>query len=540
MFGHGVEFFPETEPPQIFINVEASPGTRLERTDEVLQEIEGLIADLPDIKTLAVGVGAGSQSDFGGSARGDASKGRITLDLVDREERTQSSFLTMEQIRERTVGIPGGVIDVARPDEGPATGDPVSIEISGEDFTTLGGIAERVRAIIEDIPGLVSLDDDFDPASPEIVARVDRAQAAKLGLTTYDIASTVRTAVNGTEASTFRRTGNDEVDIMVSLGTGRDTDLSELGRITVVNEDGVQIPLSAVATLERSHALTLIRHKDQDRVVTVSGKVTDTRQAQPVREEAARRLAAETDLVPNGYSIHFGGQSDDEKEAADFLVKAFAYAVLIVLALMVGKFDSVAIPLIIMTSVLMSMIGVLLGLLVTGLPFGIIMTGLGVISLAGVVVNNAIVLLDYAEQLRAEGLPRREVVTLTGERRLRPVLLTAVTTILGLIPLGTGFEFDFHSLRFATGGESSQWWQGMAVAVIFGLAFATFLTLILVPVLYDMLLQFREHRLARRGDGSTSGDKPSIGESDRSPGRGGNDEEIDTAAAYIPPDPLEV
>ncbi|MBZ0112945.1 MAG: efflux RND transporter permease subunit [Thermoanaerobaculia bacterium] len=540
MFGHGVEFFPETEPPQIFVNVEAPPGTRLERTDEVLREIENLIADLPDIKTLAVGVGAGSQSDFGGSARGDASKGRLTLDLVDREERSQSSFLTMEQIRQRTAGIPGVVIDVARPDEGPATGDPVSIEISGEDFTTLGEIAERVRAIIEDIPGLVSLDDDFDPASPEVVARVDRAQAAKLGLTTHDIASTVRTAVNGTEASTFRRTGDDEVDIMVSLGKGKGTDLSELGRITVVNEDGVQIPLSAVATLERSHAVTLIRHKDQDRVVTVSGKVTDTRQAQPVREEAARRLAAETDLVPSGYSIHFGGQSDDEKEAADFLIKAFAYAVLIVLALMVGKFDSVAIPLIIITSVLMSMIGVLLGLLVTGLPFGIIMTGLGVISLAGVVVNNAIVLLDYAEQLRVQGLPRREVVELTGERRLRPVLLTAVTTILGLIPLGTGFEFDFHSLRFATGGESSQWWQGMAVAVIFGLAFATFLTLILVPVLYDLLLQFKEHRAARRGNGAAAGGRGTAGES--STGRRGasDDEEVDTAAAYIPPDPLEV
>ena len=535
-FGHGVEFFPETEPPQIFVNLEMPPGTRLERTNEVVGEVEDRLAGLPDVKTLAVGVGAGSQSDFGGTSRGDASKARITLDLIDREFREQSSFDTMDQIRGLTRGIPGVVVDVARPDEGPATGAPLSIEVSGEDFKTLGAIAEQIRGVIDDIEGLVSLDDDFDPASPEVIVRVDRAQAAKLGLTTRDIASTVRTAVNGTEASTFRRTGDDEVDIMVRLGQRGTTDLSELSRITVVNEDGVQIPLSAVATLERDHSLTLIRHKDQDRVVTVSGKVTETRLAQPVRLEAARRLNAIPDLIPSGYAIHFGGQSDDEKEASAFLVKAFAYAVLIVLTLMVGKFDSVAIPMIIITSVMMSMIGVLLGLLVTGLPFGIIMTGLGVISLAGVVVNNAIVLLDYAEQLRAQGLPRREVVELTGERRLRPVLLTAITTILGLIPMGTGFEFDFHSLRFATGGESSQWWQGMAVAVIFGLAFATFLTLILVPVLYDLLLEFKEKRAKKR-----AGRGGATGEAEDRPeelGLRGSVEETDTAAAYLPPDPL--
>ncbi len=537
LYGHGVEFFPETEPPQIFVNVELPSGTRIERTDGVIREIESRLTGLPDVKTMAASVGAGSQSDFGGTSRGDASKARITLDLLDREERSQSSFLTMDQIRDLTADLPGVVVDVARPDEGPATGDPLSIEVTGEDFSVLGQIAERIRGIVDGIPGLVSLDDDFDPASPEIVARIDRAQAAKLGLTTRDIASTVRTAINGTEASTFRRTGDDEIDIMVRLGHGGETDLSELSRVTLVNEDGIQIPLSSVASFERATALTAIRHKDQDRVVTVSGKVTDTRLAQPVREEARARLEAVPDLLPEGYSIYFGGQSDDEKEAADFLSKAFLWAILIVMALMVGKFDSVAIPVIIITSVVMSMIGVLLGLLVTGLPFGIVMTGLGVISLAGVVVNNAIVLLDYAEQLRAQGLPRRTVVELTGERRLRPVLLTAVTTILGLIPLGTGFEFDFHSLRFASGGESSQWWQGMAVAVIFGLAFATFLTLILVPVLYDLLLEFKERWASRRGRGPQ---EPSSGPLSPLDDRLSDEEadDIDTAAAYVPPDPL--
>jgi multidrug efflux pump subunit AcrB len=234
-----------------------------------------------------------------------------------------------------------------------------------------------------------------------------------------------------------------------------------------------------------------------------------------VRAEAARRLEAVPDLLPAGYRMSFSGQSEDEAEAQAFLSKAFLYAVLIVLAMMVAKFDSLAIPMIIITSVLMSMVGVLLGLLVTGLPFGIIMTGLGVISLAGIVVNNAIVLLDYGEQLRVAGVPRGELVMQTGLRRMRPVLLTAVTTMLGLIPLATGVEFDFHTLVFSTGGESSQWWRGMAVAVIFGLGFATFLTLVLVPVLYDLLLDLRERAARwrqRRGGGPAGGGEDEFAE----------------------------
>jgi multidrug efflux pump subunit AcrB len=281
----------------------------------------------------------------------------------------------------------------------------------------------------------------------------------------------------------------------------------------VVSEDGDQGPLSAVAAVRTETALTSINHKDQKRVVTITGDVTSPELAEPVRQQAQERIAALDTLLPPGYTVGYSGQSEDEEEAKAFLSKAFLYAVLVVLALLVAKFDSLAVRLIIITSVVMSMVGVLLGLMVTGLPFGIIMTGLGVISLAGIVVNNAIVLLDYGEQLRVRGeLSRRELLIVTGTRRLRPVLLTAVTTILGLIPLATGFEFDFHALTFVTGGESSQWWRGMAVAVIFGLAFATFLTLILVPVLYDLLLDLRERRARRRGEGGGAAGEEAVGE----------------------------
>ncbi|MCP4660317.1 MAG: efflux RND transporter permease subunit [bacterium] len=499
VFNTGMEFLPTMEPNQILVDVDLAPGARLEKTDRVVREFERRLRDLTDLRVMASGTGGGSRNEgYGGTGGdgGDPNLGRLSLDLVDRELRERNGFITLAEVRELTQGLPGVTLDVDQPEHGPPVGDPLSIEIRGEDFVTLGAIAARIRREVAGIPGLVSLDDDFDLDRPEVVVSVDRTEAARLGLTTTKIASTIRTAITGTDASTYRH-GDEDIDITVRLAEQARRSIADLRRLVVVNEAGDQIPLDAVATVERSASLTSIRHQDRQRMVTVSGKVITPKMAEPVRREAARLLAAVPDLLPSGYSIGFAGQSEEEEEAKEFLSGAFLYAIVIVLALMVGKFDSLAIPLIILTSVAMSMIGVLLGLLATGMPFGIIMTGVGVISLAGIVVNNAIVLLDYGEKLRARGLERREVVIRTGLRRLRPVLLTAITTILGLLPLTIGVEFDFRSFVFSTGSESSQYWRSMGIAVIFGLAFATFLTLVLVPVLYDALLGFRERHKRR-------------------------------------------
>ncbi|MCH9650532.1 MAG: efflux RND transporter permease subunit [Deltaproteobacteria bacterium] len=505
----GIEFFPQTEPNRIFVNVETPAGTRLEKTNSVIRRFEEALAGLADVEVTAASSGAGSQNDeLGlGSQGGDPTRGRITFDLKDIHQRSQSSYRTLERARALATSGPGVTIDVDRPQEGPPVGDPLSLEVSGDDFATLGEIAARIRGLIDGIPGLVSLDDDFDLARPEVRVLINRTEAARLGLTTAKIARTVRTAVNGTKASLYRY-GEDDADIVVRLREEARSSPASLGQLTIVNESGDQIPLSSVAQLERSSALTSITHKNQKRVVTVSGKVTTPQMAEPVRQEARRRIEAIPDLLPVGYQLNFAGQSEDEAETTAFLLSAFLFGVLIVLCLMVAKFDSVVLPGIILTAVLMSMIGVLLGLVVTGMPFGIIMTGLGVISLAGIVVNNAIVLLDYGEQQWRLGVPRRDLVVATGLRRLRPVLLTAVTTILGLVPLSTGIEFDFRSFAFATGGESSQWWQSMGVAVIFGLSFATFLTLVLVPVLYDFVLQWRERKSTAREPKPQGSDAP--------------------------------
>ena len=503
-FNPGVEFLPEEAPKMILVDIDLPGGSRIEKTNRAMLEVEAALADLPDLKVMAVSVGEGSRADgFGGI--GGPNVGRLSLDLVPREERVQSSFVTKEEVRRRMRAFSGLTFDVFQPDDGPKVGDPLAIELTGDDFATLGAIAAKVKPVIEDTPHLVSLDDDFDLARPEVLVKVDRVAAARHGLTVADIAITLRTAVHGAEASTYRF-GDDEIDVMVRAQEASRQSIADLGRLIVVSPQGEQIPLSSLATLERSSALSAIFHKNRQRMVTVSGKVSEPKMADPVRQETRRRLEAVPDLVPDGYQISFAGQEEEEEESKQFLANAFLYAVIIVLTLMVGKFDSMAIPLIIITSVVMSMVGVLMGLLVTGMPFSIIMTGVGIISLAGIVVNNAIVLLDYGEQLVARGLERRQAVVLAGTRRLRPVVLTAITTILGLLPLTTGMGFDFRTFTVSTGNESSQYWGPMGVAVIFGLTFATFLTLVLVPVLYDGLLGFRQ-RWGQGGDRSLE-DRP--------------------------------
>ena len=321
VFNHGVEFFPESEPRQIWASVETPPGTRLERTDAIVRELEQRLRTLPDIRVLAAASGAGASGDeFSGgrSEGGDPTAGRVTLDLLDLEERSQSSELTLQQARERVRGIPGATINVDRPQDGPPVGDPLSIEIAGADFGRLGAISERIERLIADVPGLATLDSDFDLAKPEVVVRVDREQAARLGLTTAKIASTLRTAVHGTEASQFRD-GEDEWDIRVRFAPEARASIADLARLVVVNEQGQQIPLATVATVESGAALQSIQHKDRRRVVTISGKVTSPDLAQPVRDEARRRIEAESGLLPAGYVVRFAGQSQDEEEAKAFL-----------------------------------------------------------------------------------------------------------------------------------------------------------------------------------------------------------------------------
>ena len=379
-------------------------------------------------------------------------------------------------------------------EDGPPTGSPVNLEITGPDMDELGRIAAEIRERIKEVPGLVDLKDDFVAEKPEIRVDVDKEKAALLGLDTYQIAWTVRAAMGGAKVGTYRE-GKDEYDIVAKLPEKDRNSVESVKRITVSGSDGQAIPLTSLANVHIAGGYGTINRIDQKRVVTVEADLAPGYIAGDVLGQINAIL---TDYqLPRGYTYSFTGEQEEQQKAMDFLSQAFVSCMFIIFFVLVAQFNSVLTPFIILTSVILSLIGVFLGLLVTGMPFGVIMTGVGVISLAGVVVNNAIVLIDYFEQLKARGRTVYEALMEAGRTRFRPVILTAITTILGLLPMALGVSFDFHKFAFDTGGESSQWWGSMAVAVIFGLAVATLLTLVVVPVLCS-IKESLDERKARK------------------------------------------
>jgi multidrug efflux pump subunit AcrB len=323
--------------------------------------------------------------------------------------------------------------------------------------------------------------------------RIDKEKAALLGLDTYTIAYTVKAAINGVKVGVFRE-GKEEYDILARLPEKDRRTVENLKRITVSGPKGEPIPLTSVAEVSLTTGVGAIQRLDQKRMVTVSANVSG-RLANDVIRDIKSRLAGFP--WPRGYSIKFTGEQREQEKARDFLSKAFAGAIAIIFMVLLVEFNSVATVFIIMTSVILSLIGVFLGLLVCGLPFGIIMTSIGVISLAGVVANNAIVLIDYYNRLLEKGLEQGQALVKASLTRMRPVTLGAITTVVGLIPTAIGVSFDFRKMAWDIGGESSQWWGPMAVAVIFGGIVATLLTLVVVPVLCSLDFSLRERFRAK-------------------------------------------
>jgi multidrug efflux pump len=483
MFGKGTEFFPETEPRRAYVNIKAPEGTNLDTSDRLVAQVEEIVSEYKDIRYVISNIGAVGGDPFSQGGTGTHIN-RVVLDFKDFHDRARPSSEIIKEVRRRTLEtIKGAEVQVEKEEEGPPTGPPINIEVSGEDILMLGELAAKVRKEIRDIPGLVDLKDNFVRGKPEIRVRIDKEKAALMGLDTYTIAYTVKAAINGVKAGVYRE-GKDEYDIIARLPERDRRSIESLKRITVSGPRGEPIPLTSLAEISLGSGIGAIMRLDQKRVVTISGDVSG-RLANDVIRDIDARLKKNISW-PRGYVYRFSGEQEEQAKAQAFLSKAFFACIAIILLILLTQFNSFITPLIILTSVVLSLIGVFIGLLVTGTAFGIIMTGIGVISLAGVVVNNAIVLIDYYNQLLAKGLKSFDALIRAGSVRFRPVMLTAITTILGLLPMATGVSFDFRKMAMDIGGESSQWWGPMAVAVIFGLGFATLLTLIVVPVLCSL------------------------------------------------------
>jgi len=358
----------------------------------------------------------------------------------------------------------------------------------------LGRIAQQIRDVLEKIPFVQDIRDDYVAGSPTVRVNIDRQKAAMLGLSTDIIGFALKVAFNGIKVSTFRE-GDEDYDITVQLSEWDRKKTDILRELLIPIGEGL-IPLSTIAKFEIIGGLGQINHINHERVVTVKANVDERQVPGPVVRAQAEKILADFSLPP-GYKIRFTGELEFQQEAEAFLSKAFAASLFLIVLILVTQFNSVSQPVIIMTSVILSLGGVFLGLSTLTLPFGIIMTGVGVISLGGVVVNNAIVLIDYTNRLHQRGMHFREAIIAAGCTRLRPVLLTAVTTILGLLPMVTGIAYNFHEMKISWVSESSQWWSSMASAVIFGLALATVFTLIVVPTLFSLV--YTTSRAAERG-----------------------------------------
>lgn len=497
----GVEFFPTTDPNLIQITAEAPIGTTIERSNEVSEEVfgrvQGVLESAPataaNTKDVATSVGVGGDVLFGGGAA-SSERSSVTLNMVDYDQRAEPSSETLRRIRGSLAGLPGIDLQVEQDQNGPPTGAAVTLEVTGKEFDEIQAIANRLKEQLQDaadagrVSGIVDIRDNLNAGRPEYRVEIDRERAAAFGLSTQQVALAVRGAVNGVEASQWRD-GKDEYDITVRLREEDRESLRQIESLTIF-KDGLQIPLVSVAQIEPASGLGSVTRLDQQRVVTVLGDAAPGANANAVLGQVQAELAPVIADLPAGYTVAYTGANEEQNESFSFLTTALLMGLALITIILIAQFNSVKNPLIIMVAVGLSLIGVMLGLILTRTPFGL-MTFIGLISLAGIVVNNAIVLVDFIEQLRARGEDKQEAIIDGGSTRLRPVLLTAFTTVIGLIPLTFGINIDFVGLMvdldpaFSIGSENTQFWGPMGTAIISGLTFATFLTLVIVPVMYS-------------------------------------------------------
>lgn len=515
-----VIFFPSGDPKYINVLVELPLGTDIKATDSAIRVVEDKMFELVEsdkqiVKSVLTNVGKGAVSENEGfSGRGGGpNRAMITVSFVNFEDRGgRSSADVLKRLGDSLIGrYPGMLVSVEKQNEGPPVGKPINIEVSGRDFDKLLSNTDTLTTLVEasGIQGIEGLQIDLDPGKPELSVTIDRERARRFGLSTGQVASTIRTALFGSEVSSFK-VGEDDYPIQLRMKDEYRYNLATLLNQSITFRDQasgriVKVPISSVADVQLTSTYGAINRINRERVITIYSNVLEGYNPTEINNKI--RSVLERYDLPVGYRYSFTGEQQEQAESMGFLLNALLIAVAIILLILVGQFNSLVKPVIIMVTVLLSTIGVFGGLATFNMEFVVIMTGIGIVSLAGVVVNNGIVLIDYINLLRNkrklelglsinDDLPREEslkMIVEAGRTRLRPVLLTAITTILGLFPLAIGINIDFLSLfenfdpKIYFGGDNAMFWSPMSWTVIFGLSFATFLTLVLVPAMYHAL-----------------------------------------------------
>jgi len=521
-----IEFFPNNTPNQIIVYIEYPQGTDIEKTNTITKDIEKRVAEvlnapeqldngynfLVEASVSQVGEGAGNPQTDGGSSAEMPHRGKITASMREfKYRRGMDTEVLRKKVQETLKGVyPGVAISVEKDENGPPAGYPINIELEGPDYDALIVAAEKMRNYIntKNIPGIAELKIDVNKGKPAMLIRVDREKAGILGVAVGQVGMQLRRSLFGEKAGVYKEDGED-YDINVRFKEDLRYNKSALFNQNIIFRDQAtgrikEIPVSAVTTQKNTAAFSAIKHRDSKRVVTVySGLEPGFTDAQAIVNEIQAQMQNYQD-IPEDIRIDYTGQIEEQNKQMAFLMGAFFSGLGLIMLLLIFQFGGISKPLIIMIAIFLSFIGVFYGLIITGWSFVIMMTMVGIISLAGIVVNNGVVLLDYTQLLIdrfkvKHGIEDHQllsqpdvksVIIKAGKARLRPVVLTAITTVLGLIPLAIGLNIDFFSLftsldpKIYIGGDNVIFWGPLAWTVIFGLIVATFLTLIIVPVLF--------------------------------------------------------
>lgn len=535
-----IEFFPDNIPNQIIVYLEYPQGTAIEKTNQITREIEdkvySIINDakfiddgrnfLVEASVSQVGEGAGNPQTDGGSSAEMPHRGKITASMREYKfRRGENTEVLRKRVQEALTGVyPGLAISVEKDVAGPPQGYPINIEIEGPDYDELIETAEKMRNFINgrNIAGIEELKIDVNKGKPSMEVTVDRQKAGELGVAVGQVGSQLRRSLFGEKAGIYKKDGED-YDINVRFNEELRYNTSALFNQNITFRDQSsgkikEVPLSAVSVQKNTSAFSAIKHKDTKRVVTVySGLQPGFTDAGAIVAEIQSEMEGFREL-PDGVRIDFTGQIEEQNKQMAFLVGAFFSGLGLIMLILIFQFGGISKPAIIMIAIFLSFIGVFGGLIITGWPFVIMMTMMGIIALAGIVVNNGVVLLDYTQLLidrkrveldldDDEYLSKEDALAATvkgGKARLRPVILTAITTVLGLIPLAIGLNVDFFSLfsefdpKIYIGGDNVIFWGPLAWTVIFGLIVATFLTLIIVPVLFTIVYRMKYWYYSRK------------------------------------------
>ena len=472
----GMEFLPKMDAGEMSINIELAKGSMLQDTDEVVQKVEDIIYDTEGVENIFTTVGP-AQDQMTGLGGTQKNKAQIRVLMTDKGQRAKSTEQIVEEVRKKLSTIAGAEIKIAAVDpyQQGMTASPISVKIKGDDLDVLKDLADEVIQIVDDVPGTREVESSFAKGSPELQLIIDRDKAARYGLNAATLASTVNTAMQGQVATRYK-SNEDEIDVRVIYPKRSNTTLQDLESLTVPSPMGFNVPVSEVITIVSDTGPGTISREDQVRMATVNSQIVGRDLASVSKDIESQLVQLRTEL-PNGYEVALGGEQEEMMDAFGNLLLALLLAIVLVYMVMASQFESLVHPFVIMFSLPTTFIGVVLGLVITGRTFSV-PTFIGVIMLAGIVVNNAIVLVDYINILQGRGQERNEAIMQAGPIRLRPILMTTFTTVLALIPTALGI---------GAGSESS---APMAVAVVFGLSASMMFTLVFVPVVYTIVDDF--------------------------------------------------